>query len=364
MELFAPSLARAKRISSAATRAHDVGATSSLPPWHRSTAGGVRFPFSRSAFWKKPFLGSDDANASSVTSARRGRYPRRHSTPPSAGRHAALLAAAASASAAPWLKPARMTLPGRAPRLSRSASRPSTHRTAGSIPPHRHTLDPARPLPFPFAVDEGSATALHSTSLRWLSRGSNHAPTCRCTPPTTNGRTGAPGSTMSHPPGVPLTSNSANSRQCSASSLNPCRNTRVAFAATRASSSSWPLGWSQVVSRHRAVAGMATMPVSMRRLTRRSTLSTSLAVTDPTHGSHASDARVSSVPARHGAVARKPREVSRAWGKTRGGSRTAPTAPSRNDDLHAERHDTPPRHRRKACRRLAMCPCGVPSATR
>ena len=319
MGLFAPSLARANRISSAATRAHDVGATSSLPPWHRSTAGGVLSPFSRSASFqnasfqdaeREPTLGSDDANASSVTSARRGRYPRRHSTPPSAGRHAAFLAAAASASAAPWLKPARMTLPGRAPRLSRSASRPSTHRTAGSIPPHRHTLDPARPLPF--AVDEGSATALHSTSLRWLSRGSNHAPTCRCTPPTTNGRTGAPGSTMSHPPGVPLTSNSANSRQCSASSLNPCRNTRVAFAATRASSSSWPLGWSQVVSRHRAVAGMATMPVSMRRLTRRSTLSTSLAVTDPTHGSHASDARVSSVPARHGAVARKPRDASRA----------------------------------------------------
>jgi hypothetical protein len=55
---------------------------------------------------------------------------------------------------------------------------------------------------------------------------------------------------------------------------------------------------------------METMPVSMRRLTRRSTLSTSLVVTDPTHRCHASDASVSPVSERDGALARNPRDAS------------------------------------------------------
>ena len=186
MGLFAPSLARAKRISSAATRAHDVGATSSLPPWHRSTAGGVGFPSFVPRFGKNP-SSVPMTRTPPVTSARRG-YPRaRHA--PQRGRRAAC-----------WRRRRRGALAesrgddaprARAPPFE-VRSGPSTHRTAGSIPPHTPPWTRRGAAPFPFADDEGSATALHSSALRWLSRGSNHAPSAPVPPPTTNRRTGAP----------------------------------------------------------------------------------------------------------------------------------------------------------------------------
>jgi len=113
------------------------------------------------------------------------------------------------------------------------------------------------------------------------------------------------------------------------------------------------LGWSHLVSKHREDSGMATIPVSILRFTRRSTRSTSRGVTDPTQSCHASDAAFVDEPTSEieetFVVVWTPRD-----GRSRALPLIATHRASSNRGSHADRHDTP-RHRRNACReRLVM----------
>ena len=276
----------------AASSAHRLGATWSSPPWHMSTGGGLA-----PGLTPDTFPNSSNRPPSSSSSSLpmyfplRGRYPRRDSTPPSAGDHDVRSSAAASASPAPWLNPATRTLPGATPRCS---IKPSTsrlvHATAPSMPPHVHG-DPSRGV---------SVSSSHPPSRVCFILGSNHAVASTGRPAIWNLRFGAAGRTTSKPPGIPRTNSSVNSLQCAASSPKPWRNTSVPrgvawvvswtlHGAVKSGSSATSASiqeWSS--SRHLDPLGRATTPVSMRRLTRRRTRSTSRWVTAAVHARHSS----------------------------------------------------------------------------